>query len=122
MEFVTVVNRTVRPLKAKFDGEAYIIPVGESTLTKVVVPFAKRQNPILGTMSPRNPNDVQFLIGVKGTKDPITQVDENTGQIELLDRSQIPGKAVHIKGSRLSRYEVSDGNASADSVAAVQGD
>lgn len=125
-QFVTIVNRTQRELKAKFDGKEFVIPVGESPLPLEVVPFAKRQNPVMGTMHAKNPMKVQSLIGVKGTKDPITPVKEDP-TAELFDPDTLdplpPGqKRVRIKGREVTRWELADDNPVVDNQAAVGGD
>jgi hypothetical protein len=122
METVTVVNRTNRPLNAVFDGEDYVIPVGESLLPKHVVPYAKRQNPVMGSMDPHRPQSVQFLLGVKGTKDPITPVKEDGNAIELIDRSEMPGVAHRIAGKHIYREEVVAGPGADNVAVAMPGD
>ena len=126
-QFVTVVNRTTRELYAKWDGKDFVIPVGESTMPLEVVPYAKRQNPILGTMHPQNPKSVQFKLGVKGTKDPINPIVEDPNEIELIDRSKLPElppgqRYVRIRGREVTRWEIAEDNPVVDNQAAVGGD
>ena len=77
-ELVTVVNLAPVPLSVTFDGQQSTIPVGESMVPKVVVPYAKNQNPVMGSQDPYNPNisGAKYLLSVKGTKDrqkPLTK-------------------------------------------------
>jgi hypothetical protein len=54
---VQIFNRAPWPLKAIKDGRTYDIPVGFSHMTADVVPFAKLQNPLMGS---EDPNTLQF--------------------------------------------------------------
>lgn len=73
-EQVELINRAPIELAVMFDGQTATLKVGSNFVPKVVVPFAKNQNPIMGTQDPYNPHisGCQFLVGVKGTKDDIT--------------------------------------------------
>jgi hypothetical protein len=128
-EWVTVVNRTTgkrkRTLIATFDGEQYTMPPGESTLDARVVPYAMRQNPVMGSMNPYNPvKSIQFLLGVKGkeTKFPCTPVIEDPDAIELVNRSMLPGKPTRIQGRAATSWELREDNPSVDGAAASGGD
>lgn len=70
-EQVKVFNRAPIALTVTFDGQSKDIPPGESFLPEVVIPYAKNQNPIMGTQDPHNPHmsGCQYLIGVVGTHD-----------------------------------------------------
>jgi len=73
-ELVELVNRSPEDLSVTFDGQSKQLPAGKGTMVpKGVVQFAKNQNPIRGTQDPYNPHisGCQYLVGVKGTKDPI---------------------------------------------------
>ena len=72
-ELVVIVNRAPEALTVQFDGQQITLPPGESSIPKMVVSFAKNQNPIMGTHDADNPNisGGQYLVGVKGTKDNI---------------------------------------------------
>jgi hypothetical protein len=67
---IEIMNRAPWPLTAMKDGRSYKIPVGKSWLRSDVVPYAKAQNPIMGSEDPNGP-EFESLIGVvapKGTK------------------------------------------------------
>jgi hypothetical protein len=54
------------------------VPIGESSLPKIVIGYAKNQNPINGSADMENPNisGARYLISVKGKKDrqePLTE-------------------------------------------------
>jgi len=56
-DIVQIFNRAPWPLKAIKDGRTHEIPVGISHMTADVVPFAKAQNPLMGS---EDPNTLQF--------------------------------------------------------------
>jgi hypothetical protein len=72
-ETVTLVNRAPIDLSVQFDGQSKTLTPGDNIVPQIVVSFAKNQNPIMGTQDPYNPHisGCQFLVGVKGTRDPI---------------------------------------------------
>lgn len=77
-EMVEVVNRAPVPLTVRFDGQDTVLKPGKNMLPKLVVPYAKNQNPIMGSQDPENPHisGARFLIGVVGTRDncePLTK-------------------------------------------------
>jgi hypothetical protein len=128
-QFVTVVNRTKgarkRTLYVTFDGVRQPIPPGESQLEERIVPYACRQNPVMGSMNPYDPvKSTKFLIGVKGreTKFPTFLVDEDPGAIELVNRSMLPGKAHLVQGRAATAWELRDENPTVDGAVAAGGD
>lgn len=78
---VTVINLAPVPLRVTFDGQSIDIPPGESQLPRVVVPYAKNQNPVPGSADMDNPNisGAEYLISVKGSRkqrqEPFTPVE-----------------------------------------------
>ena len=84
-DMVELVNRTPLELDEKaaeisvqFDGQSKTLVRGSNMVPRIVVPFAKNQNPIMGTQDPYNPHisGCQYLVGVKAPagnkqKDPI---------------------------------------------------
>lgn len=79
-EMVTLVNRAPVDLTVQFDGQTKTLKPGPNEIPGITVPYAKNQNPIMGSQDPYNPNitGCQFLVGVAGTKDnctPLTQVE-----------------------------------------------
>ena len=69
-DMTTVINLAPVSLTVTFDGQSTDIPPGESNLPKVVVPYAKNQNPVNGSADMENPNisGARYLISVKGRK------------------------------------------------------
>ena len=72
LEQVTLVNRAPIDLTVQFDGQCKTLTPGDNVVPQIVIPFAKNQNPIMGTQDPYNPHisGCRYLVGVKGTKDP----------------------------------------------------
>lgn len=73
---VTLVNRTIgagkyeRGLSVRYDGEDIVLKPGENPgFPKVAVPYAKKQNPLMGSGHPINPARYISLVGVLGTDD-----------------------------------------------------
>jgi hypothetical protein len=90
---VTLINRTDRNLNVRYDGEDITLKPGENPgFPKVAVSFAKKQNPLKGTLHPNgNMNSMVFLVGVKDTKDAIDPISESVlrdadAKLELFDR------------------------------------
>lgn len=77
-DLVTLVNRAPVPLSIRFDGQEHTLQPGENQVPSIVIPYAKNQNPIMGTHDPNNPSmsGGKYLVGVKGTKDPIKPLTE----------------------------------------------
>lgn len=88
MQYVTVVNRTSKPLEAVWDGLRYAIPVGESAFPEAIAKAAKRQNIVMGSEDPRTLR-VKSLIGVKEWGDDVSKV-EQTMKVERWDRESLP--------------------------------
>jgi hypothetical protein len=76
-EQVELVNRAPVDISVQFDGQSKVLVPGVNIVPKIVVPYAKNQNPIMGTQDPYNPHisGCQYLVGVKvpsgKQKDPI---------------------------------------------------
>lgn len=77
-EMVTVRNRAPEPINIIFDGQQTSLPPGESQIPKITVPYAKNQNPVMGSADANNPNitGAQYLIGVVGTRDNVEPLTE----------------------------------------------
>jgi len=90
---VTLINRTNRDLNVRYDGEDMTIHPGENPgFPLIAVPYAKRQNPLMGSKHPINPSKFIALVGVKGSKDNVTPIpqevlDRADGKLEVVDRS-----------------------------------
>jgi hypothetical protein len=108
METVTLINRTKGTLQCTFDGHTYDLVPGENHgFPKVAVPFAKRQNPVMGSEDPYNPIKFNSLVGVKDTSDPVTPIKQ-TDAVERIDRSKVRGmgrKARVMEGDPASAFE-----------------
>lgn len=94
---VTLINRTVgggeyeRDLTVRFDGEEIVLKPGENPgIPKVVIPYARKQNPLMGSQDSINPNRYISLVGVKGDKDekpiPAETLAHAAEQLERMDR------------------------------------
>lgn len=95
---VTIINRTIgagefeRDLNVRFDGEDILLKPGENHgFPLVAVPYARKQNPLMGSKHPTNPTLYISLVGVKGTKDDVTPIPEDVlaraaGCLEVIDR------------------------------------
>ena len=97
-ESVTLVNRTNRNLNVRYDGEDITLPPGDNpNFPRVAVPYAKKQNPLMGSKHPNDPRKFISLVGVRarvGEKqrdaiDPIAieVLAEADTKLEVLDRS-----------------------------------
>ena len=78
-EQVQVINRAPVDIIVTFDGQQMILKSGVNTIPKVVVSYAKAQNPVMGTHDPYDPhvNAGENLIGVIGGKDNVTPLTED---------------------------------------------
>lgn len=90
---VTLVNRTNRVLNVRYDGEDISLKPGENPgFPLVAVPYAKRQNPLMGSKHPTSPTKFIALVGVKGGKDDVSPISAETlaradAKLEVYDRS-----------------------------------
>ena len=77
-DLVVLVNRAPVPLSVRFDGQETTIQPGDNHIPKVVIPYAKNQNPIMGSADADNPTlqGARYLVGVRGTEDPIAPLTE----------------------------------------------
>ena len=117
-ESVTLVNRTNRSLNVRFDGEDTQIMPGENPgFPKVAVPYAKKQNPLMGSKHPVDPRRYICLVGVKDTRDDISPIpqdvlDRADACLEVMDREGLfygepMEKRVLLKRTGYSAYEAS---------------
>lgn len=113
---VTLVNRTDRVLNVRYDGEDISIQPGENHgFPKVAVPYAKKQNPLMGSKHPNDPRRYISLVGVKGTKDNVTPIPAEVLaaadlKLEVVDRDgefhgEPMGKRVLLKKTGYTAYE-----------------
>src|SRR5882762_4591567 len=90
-ENVTLVNRTDKPLKAKWDGRDYTAAPGETpNVPKDVAQAFIDQNPRMGTEHPYDPMKFESLAGIKGGLRLTTPATQSAA-IERMDRQQIRG-------------------------------
>lgn len=92
-DFVTVINRTSKPLEVRYDGQTGIIPPypAKTPMSRIAADRAIVQNRIPGTENPYDPADFQSYVGVVEWADraPIDPVDI-VAKGEAIDRSQLP--------------------------------
>lgn len=102
MEFVTVVNRTSKPLEGIWDGKRRSYPPGETPNVPMIQAEAvRRQHVLMGSADPYEMNVAEYLIGIPELKhdcSPLEQSDE----VERWDRTLVPGgkSAVTTKSGR----------------------
>lgn len=96
-ETVTMINRTKLTLQCTFDGQTFDLKPGKNYgFPKAAVSHAKRQNPLMGSEHPYNPMQFESLVGVEGSKDPVTAIQQSTA-VERIDRSRMKGIAKNAK-------------------------
>lgn len=102
MEFVTVVNRTSKPLEGIWDGKRRSYEPGETPNVPLAVAEAvRRQHVLMGSADPYEMAVADYLIGIKELKQDCSPVEQSK-EIERWDRNLVPGgkKAVTVKSGR----------------------
>jgi hypothetical protein len=91
---VTIVNRAPWPVNVRWDGKDVLLQPGETPgFPRLAVPYAKNQNPLMGSEDPNDPTKFQYLVGVKGSKKdncaPLTdeEVLQHSNSPQRLNRS-----------------------------------
>lgn len=110
MDFVTVVNRTNKPLEAIWNGVRRKFEPGETpNIPLAAAEAARRQHVIMGTADPYEMNVADYLIAIKELKQDCSHV-EQSNSVERWDRSLVPGgtKAVEIQKGRGGSYQSRD--------------
>jgi len=113
---VTLVNRTTRPLSVRYDGEDIILKPGENPgFPLVAVPYAKKQNKLMGSQHPINPMKFISLVGVKDTSDDVSPIEKEVlavadTKLEPMDRDgsfygEPMGKVKLLKKTGFDPYE-----------------
>lgn len=89
---VVLINRTSRILEFVADGQHYQLSPGENYgFNEGHVPFAKAQNPLMGSED-YHTLSFQSLVAVKGSKDDVSEIsDSELQEIERFDRDSMPG-------------------------------
>ena len=125
---VCLVNRTSRSLNVRYDGEDITLHPGENPgFPAVAVPYAKKQNPLMGSKHPINPNKYISLVGVKDTKDDITSIPDSVleradKKFEVIDRSGEFHNSPMRQNVRLLNRGFDAYEARTESVDGVEGD
>jgi hypothetical protein len=111
---VPVVNVGRVELTVTFDGQQITLPVGESHLPELTIPYAKNQNPVMGSQSPDNPSlsGMQSLIRRKDKDNCEPMTDEEwqahceaacrMDWYDLVHDRLKPGEKVVVKGKKSS--------------------
>lgn len=119
-KMVSVVNRTLKPLDAMFDGQPLVLlpgykrndegaivgaGPGDAVLVNQLPYFAaelaKRQLPNMGTEDPENPREFESLIGVIEWNDDIDYLEPSDAD-ERIDRDLLDDEAQTAKKIRTS--------------------
>lgn len=108
MEFLTVVNRSSKPLEAVWDGRRIPLPVGKSAHPTLIAEAAKRQNVVMGSEDPRT-GFVDYLVGIEEWNDDCSPI-EQTLEPERWDRAHLPGgkEAVSVVRGRTGLFGARD--------------
>ena len=101
--FVTLVNRSSKPLNGTWDGRQHTIEPGQHQFPETQALKFKEQNPIMGSEDPYSLQK-EYLIGIVEHNDDISPV-EQTNSIERWNRSKLIGaKPVEVvQGNGLYR-------------------
>lgn len=100
-ELVPVINRTSQPLTVRFDGQEMTLVPGLNHIPKQTVPYAKKQNPVMGSEDFRNPLRYQSLVGVVG-KDDCTPLEQSTepARVSVQQLAEEKGQDYIVRGKR----------------------
>jgi hypothetical protein len=85
MQYVKIVNRTTRKLRATWDGRVYEIAPGAHSFPQIVADAFKRQNPIMGSEDPYD-MVMDYLVGIEEAGDPITPLTDEEAFPKELER------------------------------------
>jgi hypothetical protein len=100
------------PCVVTFDGQQTTVPVGPSQLPDITLPYAKNQNPVMGSQDPNNPSltGVKTLIRVVDKDDCTPMTDEEweahsvaacrMDWLSLIEDRLKPGERVVVKGKK----------------------
>ncbi len=91
LDFVTIGNRTSKPLTVVYDGRQWMLPPHPVTvsLPRIVADAACRQHPVMGTEDPYDPRSYDLLVYVKEWDQPSTPIEQSTAK-ERLNRALLP--------------------------------
>ena len=99
MEFLTLFNRSSKPLEGLWNGRHHVIPVGESTFPRLQAEKFREQNPVMGSEDP-NTLERDYLIAIREYSHDESPIEQSTAK-ERWNRSLMPnaGDVVIIKGN-----------------------
>lgn len=125
---VTLINRTDRVLNVRYDGEDISLQPGDNPgFPAVAVGFAKRQNKLMGSQHPLNPNRFISLVGVKGKDEcspiPKEVLDHAAKSLEVVDRhgefwGETGGLRSNVKPLRKTGFDAFEAQVSMGEMAA----
>src|SRR5262245_37857137 len=97
-DFVTVVNRTSKPLKGIWNGRHFDIAPGKKAYPLIVAQALKRQTPLMGSQG-HELFDVTYLIGIEELGDDVSPLEQSDA-VELMAPEILhPGKKMtKVKG------------------------
>jgi hypothetical protein len=92
---VEVINRTSKPLNVRYDGqdmtlepnytpEGELIPDVHNMIPEQTVPYAKAQNPLMGSEDAIDPSNWQTLVGRKAKRG-----EKQRDEIDFLEQSDV---------------------------------
>lgn len=107
MEYVTIVNRTTKPLNGTWDGRHYTINPGKHEFPRNQADAFRRQNPVMGT-GLFGDQDTQYLIGIIEDNDDCSPIEQSKA-VSVIPESQysLPVEVVHGKNGIHSVRDVS---------------
>jgi hypothetical protein len=107
---VTIVNRAPWPLNVRWDGKDVTLQPGETPgFPRMAVPYAKNQNPLMGSEDPYDPTKFEYLVGVKGSKkdnlEPLTaaEIEQHKTAPQRLNREIIAADRGDMKAREVLR-------------------
>jgi len=80
MEYVTLVNRTKKPLEGVWDGRRYSIAPGKNAFPEIQAMKFKEQNPVNGSEDPYTLQR-DYLCGIEEWNDPIGPIEQNDAPV-----------------------------------------
>jgi hypothetical protein len=108
---VELINRTSKPLNVRFDGQDMVLQPNYSAtgerlkgvknmVPKIVVPFAKNQNVLMGSEDAIDPSDFKFLVAVKGSKDSDSYQEQSgaPARVSLESMLDDPNSTIMLRG------------------------
>lgn len=123
---VTIINRAPWPINVRWDGKDVTLQPGETPgFPRLAVPYAKNQNPLMGSEDPEDPSRFEYLVGVKGSKrdnlKPLTkaEIEQHETSPQRLNRAAMQEMRGDVKAREVvrgkkqpsafqARYEISN--------------